>query len=255
MPIGSIHDPTGKTAIEGASAEQRFENIARNRFPRARFVPATPEQDKFQHWDFALDQLKYEVKGMKRLSRRDMNVQDEWIPAEFKSVGGYPGWMYGGADKLAFETREGFIVVNRADFAKLAERLIDLTKMATRSEDAKYRGYTRMGIDGKPRGDLVGYLRKADVLSLPHEIWREGEKVEEPIRYLTNVKRGQTGPGGKQLWTTDVTVVKGKDILTKATLQGKWSPEQVEVEFKKNEKLFHSLPTPGGFKEWLQRNQ
>jgi hypothetical protein len=262
MATLNIADPTGQTAIEGQSAEDKFKLIAKKKFPAASFNPASDIQDRIEHWDFAIDGKKYEVKGMKRLNRRDVGGglaerQDQWITIELRagSLSGksYPGWVYGKADYLAFEQADGtFLVVPRQAVANFVDsEKIDKTHYVARSEEAKYRVYTRTNPDGSPKNDLVTQIQKSDLLAMPHEIWSERDQpAAAPIKFKTMVVRGGTGPGGKQLFKTQVTVTQGNKVLANAVIDGKLNDEQAKEYYKTNPAAFGNVNIPG-FREWV----
>jgi hypothetical protein len=63
------------------------------------------------HWGLLIEKGKekyrVDVKGMKRLSRHDSNVQDKWLWIELHGVRERDrGWLYGGkAELMAFEKK------------------------------------------------------------------------------------------------------------------------------------------------------
>ena len=95
-------------------------------------VMATYQQNTREHWDVrgTLDDrlLKFEVKGLKKLNRKDPQPQDELACVEYVGVAGYPGWVQGKSDYIAFKRiKYPWLVVNRQQLwemleAKLKER-------------------------------------------------------------------------------------------------------------------------------------
>lgn len=289
MATQSRFDVSGQAFQRGAKAEDKFYTVLTTRFPGKKVIPASPAEEKLQHWDYKLcldvmcsKSTKYEVKGVRKLEMRDAQVQDKLFPVEFLSVDGHPGWARGHADYIAFETLSDWILVRPADLLNMAigkikenaaKRGITVNNLddilnnqqlrVFRSKDALYKVYGRAG-----RGDALTWVTKEDILGLPHEIWREGEvgTVSEPIVRVTP-KRGNMGPGGKQLWSTDVSVWQGNKLLSSNTLQGKWDQSKVDQTLKsavpeakwnadeiarqlRTNPVFTGL-SPAGFKDWV----
>jgi len=93
---------------------------------------ATKEQDLYEHWDVegVLEgkRMKFDIKDMKKFNRKDPETQDGMACIEYVGVKGYPGWVQGKADAIAFKRNKyKWLVVNRQDLwdmvkAKLEER-------------------------------------------------------------------------------------------------------------------------------------
>jgi len=255
MATQNRFDVSGQAFQRGAKAEDKFYNVLTTRFPGKKVIPASPAEERMQHWDYRLcldavcsKFIKYEVKGVRKLEMRDEHVQDKMFPVEFLSVDGHPGWARGQADYIAFETLSDWILVKPADLLNMAiskikgnaekrgiavnslDDILDNSQLRVfRSKDALYRVYGRAG-----RGDALTWVTKEDILGLPHEVWREGEvgTVNEPPTIRVTPKRGNMGPGGKQLWTTDVSIWQGNKLVSSNTLQNKWDQSKVEQTLK-----------------------
>ena len=81
-------------------------------------VWADNSQNYTEHWDVqgTLNDkfLKFDVKGMKKFNRKDPEPQDEMACLEYVGVGGFPGWVQGQADYIAFRRRKyPWLIVNR----------------------------------------------------------------------------------------------------------------------------------------------
>lgn len=293
MATLNAFDKTGQAYERGEKAEDKFAATLKNRFPGKRVVPASPTEERIQHWDYKLcldpscdsaKAIKYEVKAVRKLEMRDQNTQDNFYPVEFLSVDGHPGWVYGKANFIAFETLSGsWILIKPADLLNMAtqkvikaaaqqgieissiqEALSNPRLRVFRSRDALYKIYGRQG-----RGDALTWVRKEDILALPHEIWKPGEvsQIQEPPTIRVMPKRGLMGPGGKQQWNTDVSVMQGGRQVGLITLQGKWDQAKIEEILKSRipqdkwtaEELVNQLRNPqfmtppagGGFREWV----
>jgi len=154
----------------GESAEAMFAELAeRHGWSVTR---AASEADIDQHWDYAIakDDRRFlvDVKAMKRVSRRDPSVQDQWLWVELHGVRlGDKGWLFGGkADLLAVETRDAFVIVERQDLARLVQQLVEWDRPVPTAREAHYRPYRRSG-----RHDLLALIETSRLLELKHARW------------------------------------------------------------------------------------
>ncbi len=293
MATRSAYDISGQAFERGEKAEDKFARVLKSRFPGKRVVNANPSEERQEHWDYKLcmdgmcdssKAIKYEVKGVRKLEMRDAAVQDKLFPVEFLSVDGHPGWARGRANWIAFETLSDWILVKPADLLGMAinkikegaakrgisvntlEEILNNQQLRVyRSSDALYKVYGRAG-----RGDALTCVRKEDILGIPHEVWKEGQvgQLNEPPVIRVMPKRGNMGPGGKQLWNTEVAVWQGTKQLGSTVLPGKWDQAKVEqtlkgmippAQWNANE-ILKTLKTPvftataptGSFREWVQ---
>ncbi len=124
------------------------------------------------HWDLLIKRgtegYKVDVKGMKRLSRRDSNVQDEWIWIELHGVREHDrGWLYDGkAELMAFETKGSFAIVKRDDLIKLVEQVVDLNTTVHSARAARYKVYSRPG-----RPDRITMIETEKLKSIEWDEW------------------------------------------------------------------------------------
>ena len=114
------------------------------------------ETEKLSDFGFSVD-----VKARKRKSRGSDEYDDEYAWVEFKNVQGKKGWLYGKADKIAFEIESGFLMVDRAELVKWCEEKVDFTRFARKAHTAIYKVYTRKG-----REDLISRIKIEDVRGL-----------------------------------------------------------------------------------------
>ncbi len=158
MAHKSNWDRQGDSFLSGDKAESSFvKAIKKTQFK----IEDAPLSMQHEHVDYIVtsdtDKKLFEVKARKKKNRSDSNVDDNIIFVEFKNVAGYDGWLYGKADFIAFEREDYFLIVSREALAKLAEKLVDLNKKATRP--TMYQSYTRTG-----RRDVVSILSFGDIL-------------------------------------------------------------------------------------------
>ena len=112
----------------GKEVEKRFAKLLGN------LVWATTGEDRRGHWDVSgnlpdeyctnfIDkkQLKFDVKGLKKLNRFDSNYQDELAWIELRNVSGNRGWVLGDADYVVFERTNSWMVVLRQDLLELVD--------------------------------------------------------------------------------------------------------------------------------------
>ena len=73
-------------------------------------VWANGHQNRREHWDIqgTLNGklLKFVVKDLKKFNRKDPEPQDEMACVEYVGVAGYPGWVRGAADYIAFKRKK-----------------------------------------------------------------------------------------------------------------------------------------------------
>jgi hypothetical protein len=137
-------------------------------------IPATPQEDINEHWDFKIvkesQSFKVDVKGLKKISRSDSAVQDEWIWIELHGVReNDKGWLYGSkADLISFEKKKSFIIVKRVDLMNKILKVIDLTTLVPTARDAKYKIYQRVG-----RPDKITLIQMNDLESIKWEEWEK----------------------------------------------------------------------------------
>jgi hypothetical protein len=151
---------------KGKEVEKRFANVLSN------LVWATREEDRHEHWDVSgklpdkyltddLDnsQLKFDVKGLKKINRFDKGYQDELAWIEIKNVLGLKGWVCGNADYIVFERTDSWLLVKRED-------LLDLADSRSKSlgypvGKKPYHLYNR-----SPRKDKLTLVPFSDIMSL-----------------------------------------------------------------------------------------
>ncbi len=118
--------------------------------------------DIIEHYDLTIGNIRIDVKGMKKLNRHDLEVNENihWI--EIKGITGHLGWLYGNADYFAFETHNYWIVVNKI-------KLQDFIKTNTVKEWVKdkelYKLYTRPN-----QKDVITLLKTLDLCSISDTI-------------------------------------------------------------------------------------
>jgi hypothetical protein len=160
---------------EGASAQILFRLLAeRNGWE---CVASTPEELKYQRWNLRIakddESYKVDVKARKRVSRSDATRQDTWMWIELRNVYGGDGWLYGGADLIAFQITTKFYIVHRSKLARLVNKIVSVNEEPViRPEDAQYHPYSRAG-----RDDLLTQIHLNDILPIVWNVWDERENV------------------------------------------------------------------------------
>ena len=125
-----------KAKIDEAEFAKRLENP----------VMADYQQNTLEHWDVegTLDGrlLKFEVKGLKKLNRKDPEPQDELACVEYVGITGHPGWVQGKSDYIAFKRiKYPWLIVNR-------QELWDTVKK--KLEERNYSGTTNPWYEKEP---------------------------------------------------------------------------------------------------------
>jgi len=140
---------TNKTEIKFASLFKTYKE-------------ASKEENMYDHIDLTVDEMTVDVKGMKKLNRGDADVNPDihWI--EFQNVRGDRGWIYGKAEYIAFETLDGFIMIDRVVLLEWCREMITDRKVKDKKE--LYKLYNREG-----RKDVISLVLTEDLLKLPHK--------------------------------------------------------------------------------------
>lgn len=107
----------------GHNAEEEFSKAFLAKYPNIQIKKSTRNQDMFDHIDYFAGEYSYDVKSLKKRRAKDNQVDPDIIWIEFKNVRGNIGWLYGKANRIAFELQEEFIIVDREDLKKIAESL------------------------------------------------------------------------------------------------------------------------------------
>lgn len=153
---------------EGAGGERRFKGIIESFGLVLR--EASFKENVHDHIDFFIKgktetlvgfKFSVDVKARKRKSRDADEYDEEYTWVEFKNVQGKKGWLYGKADKIAFETEAGFLMVDREELAKWCEEKVDFNKAVRNPYSAIYKVYTRKG-----REDLITRIKTEDIRNL-----------------------------------------------------------------------------------------
>jgi hypothetical protein len=137
----------------GQRAEHQFAQLLNN--PKF----STPEQDMKEHWDVESDGKRYDVKAMKKWSRKNAEPTDRMHFVETRNVHGKLGWLYGEADYIVSETRRYWIVVNRRSLMAFIEGATE--KKERSDEPAVYKLYQRTG-----RQDEMTVVPTVDLLAI-----------------------------------------------------------------------------------------
>lgn len=123
---------------------------------------ANKEQDMFEHWDVCCDGVKYDVKAQKKLNRSDDEESDViWI--ELTNVRGDIGWIKGKADKIAFQTKEGFKIIDRENLFNFIVTFVPSTEVFGK------KGY-KQWYQRRYRKDVMTYVYPEDVDYLVEEL-------------------------------------------------------------------------------------
>lgn len=153
----------GRYALElqrGKQAEICFKNIAENRGYDVTF--SSRQVDMKDHIDLFLKKndktFGIDVKARRKVSRHSDHYDDEHTWVEFKNVRGNQGWLYGKADKIAFERQFDFLIVDREELSKYCETKVS-TVFVDKASDALYKCYQRAG-----RQDVISRVNMDDIL-------------------------------------------------------------------------------------------
>ena len=155
----------GKYTLElkhGQEAEETFAELAElNGYI---VEEATSYSNIVEHIDFNLtsrqgiSDFSVDVKARKKSRRGDTWYVDQMIWVEFHNVAGKKGWLYGEADKIAFEREKDFAIVDRKDLTKFCERAVAPIFVKSPAESL-YKIYRR-----KTRKDVISKVLMIDIV-------------------------------------------------------------------------------------------
>lgn len=144
---------------EGLAKEKEFGDLLIKQFGGS-WVHADRHDDMYNHIDLIYTKknqiTKFDIKSMKKVNRKDAEVNDQihWI--ELQNVRGNPGWIYGKADYIAFELQNSWLIVKRTDIIDWIDKKVT-DKTIGKSKDF-YKYYQRWG-----RQDIVVKVKTADL--------------------------------------------------------------------------------------------
>lgn len=161
-----------KDSLElGQNAESKFAEAAK----KLGWIisPASQQGNMNEHYDYLIKKdekaFKVEVKSLKRMSRSDSSVQDQFIWIELHGVRkNDKGWLYGFADLIAFEMTRSFRIVKRIDLVGLVNSLVDFNTKVSLPKDALYKLYSRQG-----RPDVLTIIKSDDLLNIQSTEWKK----------------------------------------------------------------------------------
>lgn len=121
---------------------------------------ATRKQDIEEHWDVSVhfdgEPVLVDVKGMKKVWRYDPTPNENYHYIEILNVQGKPGWLYGSAGFIAFETENYWLLV---DTDKLRDMVSKLVKKEQVDKPTLYKIYRREG-----RLDVMTLVKTMDII-------------------------------------------------------------------------------------------
>lgn len=131
-------------------------------------VRATKEQDINEHWDVEKGNYKFDVKGLKKISRQDEHINEDFHWVEIKNVLGNGGWCFSGkANFIVFETFNYFICVKKDNLQKLIKEKV-VKKYVDSPHDALYVLYKRKG-----RKDVLTLVKTIDLMAISSKILKK----------------------------------------------------------------------------------
>lgn len=112
---------------KGNSVESLFQDHFKKMFGYPCFKSSNG-MDVHKHIDFWCENEKFgiqsfDVKGMKKIQRKDKKPTDKYHWVEIQNVNGKSGWLYGHADFIVFETEEAWLFVKTGRLQRLVEKV------------------------------------------------------------------------------------------------------------------------------------
>ena len=159
-----------KDSLElGQKAEGSFASLAQR---QGWAVVEAPRSGNIEdHYDYEISkdgrQFRVDVKSRKRVARKSGSVQDDLVWVEFRTVRNTKGWLFGSADLIAFESRDGFKIVERKALVRVINKLVKIHVKVDKPEDALYKVYTRKG-----RPDEITLIKASDLDPILWDEWK-----------------------------------------------------------------------------------
>jgi len=160
-----------QSRVSGVTAETKFKELAVNL--GFTVTNATREENMFDHIDFYVKKGSFytslDVKAEKKISRKDYDVQSNFLWIELTNVNGDFGWVYGKSEYIAFETGEGFMLVKTELLREYIETKCNYDVYVDYPEQALYKLYNRRG-----RQDVVTLISVHDLIRYNKENDKKG---------------------------------------------------------------------------------
>lgn len=147
---------------DGQKVEERFAKLFKNP------TFSSKEEDIHDHWDVKIpykgQTLKVDVKGIKKINRKDSATNEFFHYIELRNVHGNVGWLYGKADLFAFETEDYWVMVKKEDLQIYVANTVTKEKVE-KAKDSLYKFYQRKGWK-----DLITMVKTIDLMYLADSI-------------------------------------------------------------------------------------
>jgi len=137
----------------GIKKEKEFANLFKESFE---IIYANKHENMFEHWDIKLNNIKIDVKGIKKYKGK-LNDTIHYI--ELVNVRGDSGWLFGDGDGFAFETFNNWIIVEKKELQEFMHDNIIDKQLYTIIQP--YKLYQR-----KNRKDIMTIINTEDLLTL-----------------------------------------------------------------------------------------
>ena len=102
-------------------------------------IKSNKKSDIYDHIDLVWikdsKNITFDVKAAKKSQRSDLypDYNIHWI--ELKNVKGNPGWLFGKSDYIAFECKDFWLCVDRANLISILKNKIDFTSISPNNRD------------------------------------------------------------------------------------------------------------------------
>lgn len=133
------------------------------------------DEDIKEHWDIEIDGYKYDVKGLKKVTRNDYFYSEDFHFIELKNVNGDNGWLFGDADYFAFETNYYWVIVNDVRLKKLVKDKCK-NKVVKNVDESLYCLYKRKG-----RDDLMTMFKTIDLMVISETILSKKKSLNNHV--------------------------------------------------------------------------
>lgn len=144
---------------DGKEKEREFAS----HFDNVKF--ANKNADMHEHWDLMIDGFKYDVKGIKKVRRIDLETNEFYHQVEIYNGDGKTGWVNGEADFFAFETKNYWVVVGKLKLQELVRTKIAKSVWVENPDECLYCNYQRKG-----KKDRITLVKTIDLMAIADRI-------------------------------------------------------------------------------------
>lgn len=156
-----------KEYINGFAKEKELMELLNSlKDKNTEILESTEREDIYDHIDFKIVKtFNVDVKSLKKISRGDNSIQEDYHYLEIKNVHSNKGWCYSEkTTHFIFETIDSWIVVEKEKLQELIKKKVKKEYVKT-AKESLYKLYNREG-----RKDCISMVKTIDLMNISEEI-------------------------------------------------------------------------------------